>query len=82
MCCVPQDVDQIGVFRICLDAEQTSANVHTYRQKLVHLRKLQYSLIHNQLPVVDHIEQVSEIRVNHTVVCHLSNSGQTVVGHV
>ncbi len=43
------DFRQLGVFEICLAAERTEANVHTYREKLVHLRKLDHELMRHQL---------------------------------
>ncbi len=46
-----QEIEQIGVFKICLSAEQTLTTVHTYRDKLVHLRKLDHSIMQNQLPI-------------------------------
>ena len=43
------DFEQIGVFKICLAAERVAADVHSYREKLMHLRKLDYDLVGNHL---------------------------------
>ena len=54
-----QDVEQVGVFKICLNAELIPAEVHTYRDKLVHLRRLDHGTVQNQLPVGEQFQQVS-----------------------
>ena len=43
------DFQQIGVFKICLAAESVAADVHSYREKLLHLRKLDYDLVGHHL---------------------------------
>ncbi|CAH1799075.1 unnamed protein product [Owenia fusiformis] len=39
-----------NVFQICLSAELTIANIHTYRDKLKYLRKLEHGIVTNILP--------------------------------
>jgi len=50
---LPEDLDiqQIGLFEICRQAEMIEPTIQTYRDKLVHLRKLDVMLEKNQLPV-------------------------------
>ena len=43
------DFQQIGVYKICLAAERVAADVHTYREKLLHLRKLDFDLVRHHL---------------------------------
>ena len=59
MCCcfslplvsLPEDVEvvQTGVYSICLEADVVEPNVQTYRDKLVHLRKLEHGVVQHQL---------------------------------
>ena len=44
-----QEFQQVGVFQICLAAELVTADVQTYREKLVYLRKLDRELVRHQL---------------------------------
>jgi U3 small nucleolar RNA-associated protein 20 len=50
---IPDDVriEQIGIFQICLAAEEIPTAVHTYREKLVPLHKLEHSIVQNQIPI-------------------------------
>jgi hypothetical protein len=47
---VLQDFEVLDVFKICLCAETTPANVHEYREKLRHLQKLDYTTVQNSIP--------------------------------
>ncbi len=48
---LPEEVEviQTGVYSICLEADLVEANVHVYRDKLVHLRKLEHGVVQHQL---------------------------------
>ena len=45
-----QCIEQPGVFRICLDVEQTPVDTTHFREKLRHLQRLDYELVLKQLP--------------------------------
>ncbi|XP_067674264.1 small subunit processome component 20 homolog [Haliotis asinina] len=46
-----QDTEQLGVFDICQAAERVDINVYNYRERLRHLRKLDYKLVQPNIPV-------------------------------
>ena len=56
-----QVAEQRGVFSICLAAEQVPLTVHTYREQLKELNKLDHAVVNSQLPTGD-FDQVSTIR--------------------
>ncbi|XP_063423263.1 small subunit processome component 20 homolog isoform X1 [Mytilus trossulus] len=43
--------DQMGVFRICLEAEETSLSVQTYRERQMFLQKLEFTTVQYQIPI-------------------------------
>ncbi|XP_046556646.1 LOW QUALITY PROTEIN: small subunit processome component 20 homolog [Haliotis rubra] len=46
-----QDTEQLGVFDICQAAERVDINVYNYRERLRHLRKLDYKLVQPNIPI-------------------------------
>ncbi|XP_050392090.2 small subunit processome component 20 homolog [Patella vulgata] len=48
---VEEEIEQMSVLEICLSAERTPASVQKYRERIVHLQKLDYNLVHNFLPI-------------------------------
>ena len=46
-----QNIEQIGLFEICLEAEKVPVTVQTYREKLRLLHKLSHDIVSCQLPV-------------------------------
>ena len=64
-----QEINQIGVFAICLAAEQITVNVQTYRDRLVHLHKLDWDVLQNQVPVGP-FHQVRTLLSRIHVVCN------------
>ncbi|XP_074650347.1 small subunit processome component 20 homolog [Tubulanus polymorphus] len=48
-----QGAEQLGVFRICLEAELVPLTVHHYRTKLMYLQKLECNIVYINLPVIE-----------------------------
>ncbi|XP_064627386.1 small subunit processome component 20 homolog [Lineus longissimus] len=46
-----QNMEQVCVFTICLEAEKVPLSVQNYREKLIYLRKLEHGSVQNNLPM-------------------------------